>query len=60
MQKTNQYTFNFDEMTCKKNNQKFGEIVEILDGKINVMVTNKRAKAHGEIMTFVIVKNDEQ
>lgn len=60
MQKSNTFTFDFDTMMCKKNNQRFGEIVEILDGKINVMVTNKRSKAHGEIMTFLIVKNEEK
>lgn len=60
MAKTNIYTFDWEKMICKRNNQKFGDIVEHDNEKMQVMVTNKKSKAFGEIMTFVIIKNVEQ
>lgn len=59
MAKTNTFKFDWDNFVCYKNKEKFGDIVAHDHEKMQVMVTNKKSKAFGEIMTFIIVKQDE-
>jgi hypothetical protein len=59
MKKANNFTFNFDNKTVKKNGRKFGEIIEVNTENILVKMISKNEKTNGEIMEFKILPPDK-
>lgn len=57
------FDFNYETGIVKKNGRKYGLIKQVEVDSIHVLVTQKGAKAWGEIMTFIVVipesKNDD-
>ena len=49
------FDFNYETGIVKKNGRKYGLIKQVEDDSIHVLVTQKGAKAWGEIMTFIVV-----
>ena len=55
MKKANNFIFNFDNKTVKKNGRKFGEIIEVNTENILVKMISKNEKTNGQIMEFKII-----
>ena len=53
--KTANFDFNYETGIVKKNGRKYGLIKQVEGDSIHVLVTQKKAKAWGEIMTFIVV-----
>lgn len=49
------FDFNYETGIVKKNGRKYGLIKQVEGDSIHVLVTQKGAKAWGEIMTFIVV-----
>jgi hypothetical protein len=53
--KTANFSIDYETGIVKRNGRKYGLIKEVDGDTINVLVTQKSAKAFGEIMTFIVV-----
>ena len=49
------FDFNYETGIVKKNGRKYGLIKQVEDDSIYVLVTQKGAKAWGEMMKFIVV-----
>jgi hypothetical protein len=53
--KNNVWTF--DNLVCKRNGRKFGDVVEQTEEQIKVFVTRRGHESYNQILTFQIVAN---
>jgi len=53
--KTANFSIDYETGIVKKNGRKYGLIKQVDGDTIHVLVTQKSAKAFGEIMTFIVV-----